>query len=152
MNIIQKHIATFFGTGFAPKASGTVASLATIPVYLLLRKLPLPLYLFSVGKLAITGIWACEAAEKKYGKDPKEAVIDEVVGMLIGLVSRTKNFKEIALAFLLFRAFDIIKPGPIGYLDKNIKGGLGIMADDIAAGAFTATCMELIRRIRVWAK
>lgn len=149
MNTIQKQIATFLGTGFAPKASGTVASLATIPLYLLLRKLSLPMYLLTVGKLAATGIWACTAAEKEYGKDPKEAVIDEVVGMLIGLVSRTKNIKEIAAAFFIFRAFDIIKPGPVGYLDKNVKGGLGIMADDVAAGVLTAACMEIIRRLKV---
>jgi phosphatidylglycerophosphatase A len=148
MNKIQKVIATFFGVGFAPKASGTFASLAAIPLYLLLRKLSLPLYLLSIGKIAVTGIWACTAAEKEFGEDPSEAVIDEVAGMLIGLVSRTKDPKEIALAFLIFRAFDIIKPGIIGTLDKKVKGGLGIMADDIAAGIFTALCMEIIRRIK----
>lgn len=148
MNKIQKQVATFLGVGFAPKASGTIASLATIPVYLLLRKLSLPLYLLSIGKITAVGIWACTAAEKEFGEDPSEAVIDEVVGMLIGLVSRTKDPKEIALAFLIFRAFDIIKPGIVGTLDKKVKGGLGIMADDIAAGIFTAACMEIIRRIK----
>lgn len=148
MNKIQKHIATFLGVGFAPKASGTVASLATIPLYLLLRKLSLPLYLFSIGKVVAAGVWACTAAEKEFGEDPSEAVIDEVAGMLIGLVSRTKDPKEIALAFLIFRAFDIIKPGIVGTLDRKVKGGLGIMADDIAAGILTAACMEIIHRIR----
>jgi phosphatidylglycerophosphatase A len=148
MNIIQKHIATFIGVGFAPKASGTVASLAAIPLYLLLRKLSLPLYLFSIGKIVAAGVWACTEAEKEFGEDPSEAVIDEVAGMLIGLVSRTKDPKEIALAFLIFRAFDIIKPGIVGILDRKVKGGLGIMADDVAAGVLTAACMEIIRRIR----
>jgi phosphatidylglycerophosphatase A len=148
MNKIQKHIATFLGVGFAPKASGTVASLATIPLYLLLRKLSLPLYLFSIGKIVAAGVWACTAAEKEFGEDPSEAVIDEVAGMLIGLVSRTKDPKEIALAFLIFRAFDIIKPGIVGTLDRKVKGGLGIMADDVAAGVLTAACMGIIHRIR----
>ncbi len=148
MNIIQKHIATFIGVGFAPKASGTIASLAAIPLYLLLRKLSLPLYLFSIGKIVAAGVWACTEAEKEFGEDPSEAVIDEVAGMLIGLVSRTKDPKEIALAFLIFRAFDIIKPGIVGILDRKVKGGLGIMADDVAAGLLTAACMEIIRRIR----
>ena len=148
MNIIQKHVATFFGVGFAPKASGTVASLAAIPLYLLLRKLSLPLYLFFIGKIVAVGIWACTAAEKEFGEDPSEAVIDEVAGILIGLVSRTKDPKEIALAFLIFRAFDIIKPGIVGTLDRKVKGGLGIMADDVAAGVLTAVCMDIIRRIR----
>ena len=147
MNKIQKAIATFFGVGFAPKASGTVASAAAIPLYLIMRKLSFPLYALSIVKLALTGIWACHAAEKKYGKDPSEAVIDEVVGMLISLASRTKNPKEIAIAFLIFRAFDVIKPGPIGMLDKKIKGGLGIMLDDVAAGLATAACMEIIRKV-----
>jgi phosphatidylglycerophosphatase A len=148
MNKIQKHIATFLGVGFAPKASGTVASLAAIPLYLLLRKLSLPLYLFIIGKIVAAGVWACTEAEKEFGEDPSEAVIDEVAGMLIGLVSRTKDPKEIALAFLIFRAFDIIKPGIVGTLDRKVKGGLGIMADDIAAGILTAACLEIIRRIR----
>lgn len=148
MNIIQKHIATFLGVGFAPKASGTVASLAAIPLYLLLRKLSLPLYLFTIGKIVAAGVWACTEAEKEFGEDPSEAVIDEVAGMLIGLISRTKDPKEIALAFLIFRAFDIIKPGIVGTLDRKVKGGLGIMADDVAAGVLTAACMEIIRRIR----
>jgi phosphatidylglycerophosphatase A len=148
MNKIQKHIVTFLGVGFAPKASGTIASLAAIPLYLLLRKLSLPLYLFSIGKIVAAGVWACTEAEKEYGEDPSEAVIDEVAGMLIGLVSRTRAPKEIALAFLIFRAFDIIKPGIVGILDRKVKGGLGIMADDVAAGVLTAACMEIIRRIR----
>jgi phosphatidylglycerophosphatase A len=148
MNKIQKHIVTFLGVGFAPKASGTIASLAAIPLYLLLRKLSLPLYLFSIGKIVAAGVWACTEAEKEYGEDPSEAVIDEVAGMLIGLVSRTRDPKEIALAFLIFRAFDIIKPGIVGILDRKVKGGLGIMADDVAAGVLTAACMEIIRRIR----
>ena len=108
----------------------------------------MPLYLLSIGKITAVGIWACTAAENEFGEDPSEAVIDEVVGMLIGLVSRTKDPKEIALAFLIFRVFDIIKPGIIGTIDKKVKGGLGIMADDIAAGIFTAACMEIIRRIK----
>ncbi|HEY9161554.1 MAG TPA: phosphatidylglycerophosphatase A [Desulfomonilia bacterium] len=148
MNKIQKHIVTFFGVGFAPKASGTIASLAAIPLYLLLRKLSLPLYLFSIGKIVAAGVWACTEAEKEYGEDPPEAVIDEVAGMLVGLVSRTRDPKEIALAFLIFRAFDIIKPGIVGILDRKVKGGLGIMADDVAAGVLTAACMKIIRRIR----
>ncbi|HPI92649.1 MAG TPA: phosphatidylglycerophosphatase A [Deltaproteobacteria bacterium] len=145
----MKAIATFLGAGFFPKAPGTFATLATIPLYLITRRLSLPLYLAFIGKLFAAGVLASGSMEKEWGKDPSRVVIDEVCGLLVTLIERPAGFKEIALGTALFRFFDIVKPPPVGTLDRKLKGGLGIMADDIAAGILAALVLHVIRR-RGW--
>ncbi len=143
---VAKAIATFFGAGFSPKAPGTVGTLAALPLYLLLRKLkPVP-YVLVLLKLIALGVMSAGKMEKEWGKDPSRVVIDEVCGILLTLISRPAGFREIALATLLFRFFDIVKPPPINILDKKVPGGLGIMADDLAAGCISAFILRLIRR------
>lgn len=141
-----RSIATFFGAGYFPKAPGTFATIATIPLYLLVRRLSLPLYVGIIGKLLVAGVVASGVVEKEWGKDPSRVVIDEVCGLLVTLVERPAGMKEIALGAALFRLFDIIKPPPVGTLDKNVKGGFGIMADDVAAGVMAALVLWVIRR------
>jgi phosphatidylglycerophosphatase A len=144
--ITSRVIATFFGTGYFPKAPGSFATLATLPLYLLLRRLPAYLYILSLGKLIVLGVIASDVMEKEWGKDPSRVVIDEVCGLLVTLISRPRGFKEIALGTALFRFFDIVKPPPVGTIDKKVKGGIGIMADDIAAGVISALILHLLRR------
>ena len=143
----MKAVATFFGAGFFPGAPGTFATLATIPLYLVVRRLPLPLYVGFIGKLFAAGIIASGKLEKEWGKDPSRVVIDEVCGLLVTLVERPAGMKEIALGTTLFRLFDIFKPPPVGTLDRNLKGGLGIMADDLAAGIMAALVLRVVRRM-----
>lgn len=145
----MKTIATFLGAGFFPKAPGTFATLATIPLYLIIRRLSLPLYLAFIGKLFAAGVLASGSMEREWGKDPSRVVIDEVCGLLVTLMERPAGLKEIALGTALFRFFDIVKPPPVGTLDRKLKGGLGIMADDIAAGILAALVLHLIGR-RGW--
>jgi phosphatidylglycerophosphatase A len=144
--IVSRVIATFFGAGYFPKAPGTFATLATLPLYLILRRLPAPLYILSLGKLIVLGVIASDVMEKEWGHDPSRVVIDEVCGLLITLISRPKGFKEIALGTALFRFFDIVKPPPVGTIDKKVKGGIGIMADDIAAGVMSALILLMVRK------
>ncbi|HOS97174.1 MAG TPA: phosphatidylglycerophosphatase A [Deltaproteobacteria bacterium] len=139
-------IATFFGAGLFPRAPGTFATLAAIPLYLVLRKLSLPLYLATVGKIFITGAMAAGEMENEWGHDPSRVVIDEVCGLLVSLVSRPSGVKEIALGTALFRLFDILKPPPVGTLDRRLKGGFGIMADDVAAGIMAAGVLFLVKK------
>jgi len=106
----------------------------------------LPLYVGIIGKLFVAGVVASGVVEKEWGKDPSRVVIDEVCGLLVTLVERPAGMKEIALGAALFRLFDIIKPPPVGTLDKNVKGGFGIMADDVAAGVMAALVLWVIRR------
>ena len=143
---VPRAIATFFGAGLFPKAPGTFATFAALPLYLILRRLPLGLYLFVVFLLTAIGVKASGEMEKEWGKDPSRVVIDEVCGILVTLVSRSARFRDIALGTLLFRFFDITKPPPIGTIDKKIPGGLGIMADDLAAGLVSACILYFIRK------
>lgn len=164
-------IATFFGIGFIPVAPGTFGSLVAFPVYFLLNMLVIqamggvaniasPSLINSlmsfIAILFFVGIWAADQYCKRTGKnDPKEIVIDEVVGQLVAICltilmlpyvaeSLIKfeqhginefNFIMLNLLsiFILFRIFDIAKPWPINYIDKNYKSGFGVMLDDVVA-------------------
>ena len=139
-------IATWFGSGNAPIAPGTVGSLAALPVGYVIHNV------FGGAVLAvmalvifILGVWVSElymALNNKKG-DPKEIVIDEVAGQWLLLSVMPLNFYGYTLGFVLFRLFDILKPWPISWVDKNVEGGLGVMFDDILA-AFMALMLFLI--------
>jgi phosphatidylglycerophosphatase A len=130
--IFHRMIATFFCAGYAPKAPGTVGTIAALPLYFLLRGLSLPRYILVVIILTVLGIFSSQKMEDIWGEDPPQVVIDEVVGLLITFMSRPRGWKTILVGTILFRVFDIFKPPPVGFVDKNVPGGLGIMADDVA--------------------
>jgi phosphatidylglycerophosphatase A len=139
-------IATCFGIGRVPFAAGTVASLAALPLgWVLVYAGPRAVAIAAALAFAL-GVWACGAYAKKIGiKDPSECVIDEVAGQWIALAPialemRAFDWRPFAMAFFLFRLFDITKPWPIASMEK-LKGGFGIMADDIAAGLFAALAL-----------
>lgn len=97
--------------------------------------------------ICVIGIWASERARHFWGDedDPQPIVIDEVAGQSIALILCWPNIWAMAFALVLFRFFDILKPGPIGWLDKNVKGGLGIMLDDIVAGIASGILVGIAR-------
>ena len=129
-------IASGFGCGFAPTAPGTVASAVTLlPGVLLLHISPA---LLAVAALLTTlaGLWAIRATQ--IDGDPGWVVIDEVAGQLIALCGLAYvSLAGVLAAFLIFRLLDIVKPGPIGWADRQ-GGATGIMADDLIAGAIAA--------------
>lgn len=132
-------LATWFGFGLVNPAPGTIGSIGAIPfiVGILMFAGMIP-YLFIGGVILFGGIIICDLYEKQTGKeDAKEVVIDEVAGMWIACAPALLNPVLLLIAFVLFRVFDILKPGPIGWCDKNVKGGLGVMLDDILAGIIT---------------
>ena len=143
-------IATGFGTGYSPFAPGTAgALLATILWFALLFLLPSNLLLITTGVLilffTLTGIWATNALESEWGKDPSKVVVDEMVGVWIALLGvAERNYYHILLAFALFRLFDIYKPLGIRRMEK-LNGGLGVMMDDILAGIYSLVVLLLIR-------
>lgn len=143
---ITECIATFCGAGHFPQAPGTAGTVAAVPLYLLVRRLPLKGYLAVLAGVTAMGTWAAGEMEAEWGEDPGKVVIDEVAGLLVGLVSRTSSWKQIVAGVAIFRVFDILKPPPVGTLDKNVHGGVGIMADDLAAGAITAVVLRSVRR------
>lgn len=144
MPTLSTSLAVWFGCGLSPKAPGTIGSLAAIPLVWLLM-----LYGNAIAVLGFTlfvslvGWWAAEQYVQHTGKsDPSEVVIDEVAGQSLtyGLTFLVIPPSWLAwlLGFALFRLFDIVKRGPVGWMDRNLHGGLGIMADDLVAGILAA--------------
>lgn len=128
-------VATGFGVGIIPFAPGTLGTIVAIPLFLLLSELPVMYYWVVVFISFFIGTEVASRSEIILGKeDHKSVVIDEIVGFLIAAGCSDFNLHNVIIIFILFRFFDIFKPGPIGYLDKNIKGGIGVMLDDVAAG------------------
>ncbi len=144
--------ATFFGTGYAPVASGTVATVATVPLYLALVGLSpgaarAPIYLAATALVTVLGAVAAGVAERRLGAhDPSEVVIDEVAGFLVTMAFVPAGPLTLTIGFLAFRAFDILKPWPAGPAER-IGGGWGIMADDLVCGLYANLLLQAVTRI-----
>lgn len=124
-----------FGTGLAPKAPGTFGTLAALPLYALLAGLDAEYYLTATILLFLIGIPICSKTEKVIGiQDHSGVVWDEIVGFLITMSFVVPSAISLALGFILFRFFDVIKPWPIRWFDQRVHGGFGIMLDDAIAG------------------
>jgi len=136
-------IATGLYSGYLPKAPGTWGSVVGLILYYFLHSLSLPTYLITVGVLLIVGAFAAGSAEKIMDrKDPGQVVIDGIVGILITLAAAPAQPAIWLLGFGLFRFFDILKPFPIGWIDKRIQGGVGIMMDDVVAGIYSFLVLQ----------
>ena len=131
-------ISTWFGVGFLPLAPGTWGSLAALPVaWLITNYLGQTFLLVFTILLFFLGLWTSEIyANHTNDMDPKSIVVDEVVGQIIVTTAIPLSVFWYLAAFILFRISDILKPWPVSWLDKKIKGGLGIMLDDVAAAGY----------------
>jgi phosphatidylglycerophosphatase A len=144
--VIAPLLATFFGVGRAPFAPGTVASLVALPFgWLILLKLgPTALVIGSLVAFAV-GVWACDVYAKQKGIiDPSECVIDEVAGQWLACAAAPLSPVGFTIAFALFRLFDITKVWPVSQGEK-LRGGWGIMVDDMIAGALAALIIGVLR-------
>lgn len=136
-----------FGSGLAPKAPGTFGTLAAIPLFLLIQPLSLEVYLLITLIAFIVGITICQRSAEWLGKDDPSAVVwDEIVGYFVTMIAAPIGWAWIIIGFVLFRLFDILKPWPISWFDKNLHGGLGIMADDVIAGIFALIGVQVLFR------
>lgn len=142
---------TYFKCGLSPRAPGTVGTLGAIPLAILLMYLgSIPHMIFVLVGLPIA-IVACELYQKsKGGHDRQEIVIDEVFGYLITMTWLPLTWQSLVMGFLLFRILDIRKPFPIGLIDKKVKGGLGVMADDVVAGMIANFLLQIIYAKTNW--
>jgi phosphatidylglycerophosphatase A len=128
-------IASAGGVGLFPLAPGTVGSLLAYPLYLATRSLPSPIELVLVSALYLLGVWATGQTEKDLEKtDPSLVVWDEVVGFYVALQLAPADWRYQLAVFVLFRLLDIFKPWPISAVQRRLKGGNGIMLDDLLAG------------------
>ena len=139
---MRRVFLTFFYSGLSPKAPGTMGSLlALVFGVLIVRFLSLETLFLASVLLTILGIKHINAYEENGGEhDDKSIVIDEVIGMWLALVLSSTTWLQIGLSFLFFRLFDIWKPSIIGRIDQNVKGGLGVIGDDIVAGLVAGIC------------
>jgi len=142
-------LATWFGCGYFPKGPGTVGSLGAIGAAWVLAG-PLgvpPVWLAAAaGALFLPSAWAANrACEHWQTKDPQRVVVDEVLGQWLALAATSAlEWRSWLAAFLLFRAFDILKPFPVGALER-LPGGWGVIADDLGAGLYAAIVLTLLR-------
>jgi phosphatidylglycerophosphatase A len=139
------YISTVGPVGFSPIAPGTAGSaIAALGVWGLgYAKVSLAVYAIITVAVTVIGIWTSDKAEAIFGKkDPGCVVIDEVAGYMVGMALLPPNPGYLIAAFFIFRFFDIVKPPPINALQK-LKGGMGIMIDDILAGVYTNIVLQI---------
>ena len=134
-------VATFFGSGLSPIAPGTVGSLAALPLAYVLLLVPVGQAMLVIGALFLMGVWASNTVEAALEQhDASLIVIDEVVGQCL-VVTLLDVFLRGAVdttllllfSFIGFRLFDIVKPWPVGWVDRKVGDGLGVMLDDVVA-------------------
>jgi phosphatidylglycerophosphatase A len=140
-------IATAFGAGYAPIAPGTFGSAVGVVLWLVLPQ-TLWLQIVALVVVFVAGVWSGSVAEEHFARrDPGQVVVDEVAGMMVTLLlNPISGYGWMAVAFLLFRAADIVKPYPVNRLER-LPGGTGIMADDVMAGVYA----NLALRLSMWA-
>lgn len=137
--------ATWFGSGLVPFAPGTWGSLAALPFAALAYSSGFLYGGLSLLAVFILSIPISGSASKYLQKeDPPSIVIDEVAGIFITLFLLPVSWMTVTAGFILFRLFDIIKPFPVGFLDRKIKGGTGIVLDDIMAGIYANICLQIL--------
>lgn len=138
-------LASAFGVGYIPLASGTFGSAAGLVLWALLPDTA-SAQAIAIAALFAIGCWSGTVAERHFNRsDPSQVVIDEVMGMLITLFLNPVAWPGAVGAFFLFRVFDVIKPYPANRLER-LPGGLGVMADDGVAAIYA----NLVLRVCLW--
>lgn len=146
-------IATWFGLGLLPWCPGTWGALGGLLLWglgawLLPAQTMMIVTAAAIVAFTILGAWASGVMERYWGEDPRQAVVDEVVGVWIPLLAAQSGVHTwwlAPLAFALFRLFDIWKPLGCRWLDRHVHGGIGIMLDDILAGIYALVLILLAR-------
>ncbi|HSR54692.1 MAG TPA: phosphatidylglycerophosphatase A [Alphaproteobacteria bacterium] len=138
-------ISTWFGSGLLPVAPGTWGSLAALPIAWLLALRLGPWAVAAAGVLLfILGLVAVKSyLARAREEDPRAVVIDEVSGQLLAVAPAGLDPVAFALGFILFRIFDVMKPWPLGAIERGLPGAMGVMADDTGAALYTSICLAL---------
>lgn len=143
------HFLAFgFGSGAIPFAPGTFGTLVAIPLYLLLAVYPLWVYLIVTVLAFALGVWLCEVTSRDLGVHDHSGIVwDEIVGYLVTMTAMPRSLVWVCAGFVLFRLFDIWKPWPVGWADKKLSGGFGIMMDDILAGVYALMILQVVHLV-----
>jgi phosphatidylglycerophosphatase A len=138
-------VSIWFGTGLLPGMPGTFGTAGAIPLYLLINFLPTSYQALFLLLIIIVAIWASHSSQRILGRvDPREIVIDEVAGFLLSVIFIPFTLRNLVAGFFLFRFFDILKPPPIKLIEKKVKGGCGIVFDDLVAGVYAHLCLRFL--------
>lgn len=141
-------LGTWFGSGRAPVASGTFGSLAALPFAYAIMYFGSWIYLLSAAVIIyVIGVWSADIIMRETNtEDPGQIVIDEVAGQWLALLATPVDPAGYAIAFFLFRLFDILKPWPACWADSKLHSATGVMLDDVFAGLYALLCTVLINR------
>lgn len=142
-------IALGFGTGLSPKAPGTVGTLLALPLYLALSRVlgPFSILILCAALFAV-GVWACGRTARDLGvHDHGSITWDEIVAFLMVLSFTPATWFWWTGAFVAFRFFDIVKPPPIRRADARVKGGFGVMLDDLLAAGYSLLLLAVVKSI-----
>lgn len=136
-------LATWFGAGYLPRFPGTWGSIAALPFAWFISNLYGSVGLIIASVIVfVVGIWASNVFISQSGmEDPGPVVIDEVAGMWMTLALIPPDLTLYAIGFVMFRIVDIFKPWPAGWADRSVKGGFGVMLDDILAAVYSAAAV-----------
>ena len=137
-------LATGFFIGTVPFAPGTFGSIIGLPICFLISRLDILTALICTILFILFAIWMAAVAEKALKKkDAGEIVIDEIAGLIVTFIGIPFTLKTVIVGFVIFRAFDILKPFPIGTLERKVAGGPGIVLDDVLAGLYANVILRL---------
>lgn len=132
------------GLGYAPVAPGTFGTLAGIPVFYYMSRFSWPLQFLTLTAILFLSFWICDVAGKFYDEaDDGRIVIDELIGYLITTAFLPFSWPVAILGFIWFRIFDIVKPPPASWFDREMKNGLGVTLDDVMAGIYAAIALRI---------
>jgi len=140
-------VATGAGSGYSPFASGTAGAAVGVLLFWPLASLSLPLYLVTaLGSIALA-IWSADVMTRVWAtEDDGRIVADEIAGQLVTLAplvafGNPHSLGWVVTGFVLFRVYDVWKPGPVRWLEENLPGGAGVVMDDVLAGVFAAVTL-----------
>ncbi len=142
---LEYWLASGFGAGKSTRAPGTLGTLVAVPLYWGLKSASPSLYLAAIVLGFVFGVYICSRLSEELDCDDHPGIVwDEIVGFWIAMLGSPLLWQYILAGFLLFRFFDIVKPWPIRWCEQKVKGGLGIMLDDVLAGIFTAILLNFL--------
>lgn len=141
-------LALGFGAGLAPRAPGTFGTLVGIPLVLLGQQLGTLYFALLLLLGFVLGVWVCRRVGARLGASDHAAIVwDEIIGFGLAMLLAPPGWPWLLLGFAVFRLFDILKPWPISWADRRVKGGLGVMLDDLLAGLATLLVLLLAQRL-----
>jgi phosphatidylglycerophosphatase A len=142
-------LATGMCAGYFPVAPGTAGTLLAVPLFPVLARLwdlSVSGYVTAIAMVLAGSVWLADAAERIFGEsDSSHIVIDEIAGFVIATVFLDFTWTAAALVFVLFRVFDILKPFPAGWIDRQVGGGLGVVGDDVVSGIWAGVVARILQ-------